>query len=174
MRFGFLGIYGSAVGPTGLRGGVMVTDEYGIPLEIRVAESVRADLMQRRAYRETLQRHAIRDLTTAPLLNSLQLQPDFVFANNLQCLDATSAVPLMFVAEAETLVMAGDYLVEKTSRHSDHTQLAIVFRSTAERRVIEAAVEGIESAQQSFEPLGVFERISDVIGLLSGNDARFA
>lgn len=173
-KLAFLGVYGSATGPTGLRGAVMVTDESGVPLEIQVAETIRADVLQRRAYRETLQPHAVRELLTRPLLEALQLQPEFVFTNELLCLDASAVYPVFFLADAETLVVAGDYRIERIPSHENMSRLAVVAKTTEDRQVIAGAVEGLAIAQQAFEPLGVFERVSDVIGLLSGSDTRFA
>jgi len=171
-RFAFLGVYGSATGQAGLCGGVMVTDLRGVPLEIHVAESIRASVLQRRAYGEMLQRHAICDLVSTPLLAALDTHTDFVFVNHLRCLDAASSYPLMFMTEAEHLPseITGEFSVATTAPVADQAQLAIVHPTSTDQRVVKAAIEEIAIAQRSFEPLGVFERLEGVMNLLSEND----
>jgi len=172
-KFAFLGVYGSAAGPTGLRGGVMVTDDAGIPLELRVAETVRADLLQRRAYGDTLQNHAVRDLISAPLLQSLEMRPSFALANNLQCLDAPAPFPLLFLADAETAAIVGEYVVKRVTHDESNLALLVTQAADADIEFLDTAVECIARFQKKFDPLGAFQRIEDVIAHLSGNDARF-
>jgi hypothetical protein len=62
----------------GLRGGVLVTDGYGKPLEFRATAPVRPNGLQRTLYGQTLMPHIAVELIGLPLLRSIQEKPSLV------------------------------------------------------------------------------------------------
>ncbi len=108
-RIGFLGIFGSLDSQSGLRGGVLVTDDRGIPLEIRVATPVKPWKIQRAVYGRSLALHVISELISKPLLGSLEYSPRLVLANHRYCLDAESRFPVLLILPADEMVVTSDY-----------------------------------------------------------------
>ena len=62
------------------RGGLLITDATGIPLELRATDSIRPTLTQRIAYGGSLSR-AVATLCGRPLLDALQERPTLVLAH---------------------------------------------------------------------------------------------
>ena len=63
---------------TGYRGGILVTDDWGKPLEFRCTAPVHPNPVQRTLYGRTLLPHIAVELIGAPLLRILQEKPEIV------------------------------------------------------------------------------------------------
>ncbi len=69
-----------------LRGGCLVTDALTRPLEFRVSGAVRPTNLQKVLYGDTLQEFICNDLLGIPLLQSLEVKPEFVLVREAEFL----------------------------------------------------------------------------------------
>src|SRR2546422_6943943 len=60
------------------RGAILVTDDWGKPLEFRCTAPVKPNAVQRTLYGQTLLPHVLVELIGAPLLQAVQEQPAIV------------------------------------------------------------------------------------------------
>ncbi len=67
-----------AVADSVFMGGAMVTDAYGLPLEFRYTEPVRATKLQRVLYGDVLEKYIHSDVITANLVGRLEQKPDLI------------------------------------------------------------------------------------------------
>jgi len=77
IRIAFLGYMELDKGAA-YRGGILVADEWGKPLEFRCTAPVRPNPVQRTLYGETLMPHIAVELVGTPLLRSLEEKPQVV------------------------------------------------------------------------------------------------
>jgi hypothetical protein len=61
-----------------LRGGILVTDNHGKPVEFRCTSPIRPNAVQRTLYGDTLTPHIAVELVGKPLLQAVQSSPDVV------------------------------------------------------------------------------------------------
>ena len=66
----------------GYRGGILVTDEWGKPLEFRCTSPVHPNPVQRTLYGETLLPHIAVELIGAPLLRTVEQKPEAVIIHD--------------------------------------------------------------------------------------------
>ncbi len=71
---------------TALRGGCLVTDALTRPLEFRVSGAVRPTSLQKVLYGDTLQEYICNDLLGIPLIQSLEVKPEFVLVREAEFL----------------------------------------------------------------------------------------
>ena len=69
-----------------LRAGCLVTDALTRPLEFRVSGAVRPTSLQKVLYGDTLQEYICNDLLGIPLLQSLEVKPEFVLVREAEFL----------------------------------------------------------------------------------------
>ncbi len=69
-----------------LRGGCLVTDALTRPLEFRVSGAVRPTSLQKVLYGDTLQEYICNDLLGIPLIQSLEVKPEFVLVREAEFL----------------------------------------------------------------------------------------
>jgi hypothetical protein len=74
-RLGFIGYLET---DRAYRGGILVTDEWGKPMEFRCTAAVRPNPVQRTLYGQTLLPHIAVELIGAPLLRVVQEKPEVV------------------------------------------------------------------------------------------------
>ena len=67
-----------AVADNVFMGGAMVTDAYGLPLEFRYTEPVRATKLQRVLYGDVLEKYIHSDVIAANLVGRLEQKPDLI------------------------------------------------------------------------------------------------
>ncbi len=81
-------------------GGAMVTDAYGLPLEFRYTEPVRATKLQRILYGDVLEKYIHGDVIAGNLIGRLDQKPDLFLVSEPALLEAAAAagkkaVPLL-------------------------------------------------------------------------------
>jgi hypothetical protein len=76
-RLGFLG-YMEFDNATAYRGAILITDEWGKPLEFRCTAPVKPNAVQRTLYGQTLMPHILVELVGRPLLDAVQEKPEVV------------------------------------------------------------------------------------------------
>ena len=172
MRLGFLGIFGSPGAKEGLRGGLMVTDDQGAPLEMQVATPVKPSRIQRAVYGESLARSVIVDLLAKPLLSALEYHPRLVLTNSRICLSAESRFPLILIRAADDMVVTGDYET-KLLDASGNGSLMIAQQVGPTSMSLDEANVLLSRAREYFDALEVFGRIENAMDVLAEHDERF-
>ena len=72
-------------------GGAMVTDAYGLPLEFRYTEPVRATKLQRILYGDVLEKYIHGDVIAGNLIGRLEQKPDLFLVSEPALLEAAAA-----------------------------------------------------------------------------------
>jgi hypothetical protein len=76
-------------------GGAMVTDNFGLPLEFRYTEPVRANRLQRVLYGDVLERFIHTDVILVNLLGNMEMKPSLLIVNDerfISCVDNNGAI----------------------------------------------------------------------------------
>lgn len=93
------------------RGGVLVTDAQGKPLEFRCTSAIQPTAVQKTLYGGTLKAHMAVELTARPLLSAVKEEYDAVFVTQDDFIELRKAIkkPLLVVAkQGATLATQGD------------------------------------------------------------------
>ena len=77
VRVAFLG-YMEFDGAAAYRGAILVTDEWGKPLEFRCTAPVKPNAVQRTLYGQTLMPHILVELIGVPLYEAVQEKPEII------------------------------------------------------------------------------------------------
>lgn len=84
-------VLSSAVAEDVFMGGAMVTDAYGLPLEFRYTEPVRATKLQRILYGDVLEKYIHGDVIAGNLISRLDQKPELFLVSDPAVLDAVQA-----------------------------------------------------------------------------------
>ncbi|MDQ2800080.1 MAG: hypothetical protein M3Y13_10595 [Armatimonadota bacterium] len=121
-------------------GGAMATDMYGLPLEFRYTEPVRATKLQRVLYGDVLEKYIHCDVIAANLIGRLEQKPDFFVVSDPTLLDTLEAagkkaamllptrVPPLKEFGAQQEVFQGEFLLQLSDSGSP-TRVRLASRS---------------------------------------------
>lgn len=162
----------------GYRGGILVTDEHGKPVEFRATAPVRPNLVQRTLYGQTLLPHIAVELIGLPLLRSLQEKPSVIiiqdakfFGVRLHC--DTPMLRLWRQGEAVTLqVDAGEKPNNEVLRCAAGSFDAIV--SESQRQFpgdLESCAARLNEMFATWDLIEPFERIARAVESLHAKKA---
>ena len=84
-------VLSQAVAEDVFMGGAMVTDTFGLPLEFRYTEPVRATKLQRILYGDVLEKYIHGDVIAGNLISRLEQKPELFLVSDPAVLDAVSA-----------------------------------------------------------------------------------
>ena len=84
-------VLSQAVADDVFMGGAMVTDAYGLPLEFRYTEPVRATKLQRILYGDVLEKYIHGDVIAGNLISRLDQKPELFLVSDPAVLDAVQA-----------------------------------------------------------------------------------
>lgn len=90
------------------RGGVLVTDAQGKPLEFRCTSAIQPTAVQKTLYGSTLKAHMAVELTARPLLDALKEEYDAVFVTQDEFIELRKAIkkPLLVVTKQGSTLAA--------------------------------------------------------------------
>jgi hypothetical protein len=90
------------------RGGALVTDSFGKPLEFRCTSAIRPTAVQKTLYGASLLPHICVELAAKPLLTSLSEEFDAVFITQVDFMEVRTSIdkPLVFVEKQGTTIAA--------------------------------------------------------------------
>lgn len=114
-RLAFLGYLDLDKGAA-YRGGILVTDEWGKPLEFRCTAPVRPNPVQRTLYGQTLLPHIAVELIGAPLLRTIQEKPEVIIIQDEMFFDVRhhSEMPVIRLRrQGEQVTLSGSSDAEK-------------------------------------------------------------
>lgn len=84
-------VLSSAVADDVFMGGAMVTDAFGLPLEFRYTEPVRATKLQRILYGDVLEKYIHGEVIAGNLISRLEQKPELFLVSDPAVLDAVQA-----------------------------------------------------------------------------------
>jgi hypothetical protein len=164
-------------------GGAMVTDMYGLPLEFRYTEPVKATKLQRVLYGEVLEKYIQTDVILANILDNLEQKPSVYVVNDAQFLPAVEAkgksaiwlgearsAPLTEVG-ATTTVSEDEVLLQVTATGSPvrvkfapsvRTDTTMAARMTKQAEVL----KGLTDAAKTMDVLEPMRRVDKALKLL--------
>lgn len=153
----------------GYTGAIMVTDERGYPLELRVASPVRPSAVQRALFGESLTRYLIVELIGKRLCAELQRRPVVALSNERVASDIEGAFPVVFAAPADEIVLHEDARLSY-QRVDDGTRSIGLL---GHHNDVEASAQILKNTTKHFDPLAAFDRIRTALGVLSESDPRY-
>jgi hypothetical protein len=77
-----------------IRGGCLVTDIQTHPLEFRVSGAIRPTSLQKILYGKTLHAYICKDLVGLPIIQALDIKPDFIFIRDAEFLKLRPEIDL--------------------------------------------------------------------------------
>ncbi|HEX9743980.1 MAG TPA: hypothetical protein VGB30_01000 [bacterium] len=99
-------------------GGLLLTDERGLPMDFRYVEPIRPGKIQKLIYGEALQRYLVLDAIAASLLKAANFEAEWYFTNSEILLELDGDVSGRFIkvqnGERATLQKPGDWEVRGT------------------------------------------------------------
>jgi hypothetical protein len=98
-------------------GGLLVTDERGLPVDFRYVEPIKPTRLQKLIYGDSLRRYLVLDAIAGTLLKAANLKADWIFTSDpiLLDLDSRSAGKLVAVGngEKQSLSDVGEWRMDK-------------------------------------------------------------
>jgi hypothetical protein len=155
-------------------GGIMVTDAYGLPLEFRYTEPVRATKLQRVLYGDVLEKYIHGDVIGANLVGRLEQKPDLLLVTNpdlLPVLEATgrksavlttSHTPPLKEYGAQQDTNEGDFFLQLTESGSPY-RVRLVNGDAAKKAEVARILTDVGRTTDVLEPL---KRVEDAVRML--------
>ncbi len=171
IEVGFLGFEVRSEPKLLLRGGCLVTDRYGDPLEFQAAAAVRPSRVQRALWAGGLTRYAIVELLGRPLLQALEHRPLLVFTNRMEALALESRAPLLHLNGQGS---APDPDLPHRTRSFAGRQRCLTLPRGRAALPIDKVLSVLDILDGRFDPFDVFTRISVALEALAEDDARYA
>lgn len=154
-----------------VRGGLMVTDGRGDPLEFQVATSIRPNRVQRAIWGDGLERHAIVELLGRPLLRELQHRPQLALTNRIEALELLCDFPLAHLHhDAAPPVSDLPY----GHRMFNDRRLCLTAAPHGSAGEMDRVLDLVDTLDELRDPLGAFDRICRALQALAETDDRYA
>jgi hypothetical protein len=155
------------------RGGVLVTDAQGKPLEFRCTSAIQPTAVQKTLYGGTLRAHMAVELTARPLLNAVKEKYDAVFVTQDDFIELRKAIqkPLLVVAkqgatlaaEQDTDTPVKSELLASPSGKFEPIVLTCHWEHADD---IDATLPNLGTLFSRFDLIEPFERIANALKLL--------
>ena len=165
---GFLALFGT-VQDAGLSGALLITDEQGMPVEMRRASPVRPTRLQSALYGSTLGKYVATELLVIPLLEAVHTVPELVFVDRTDGLDVSADHDHL-----PSLVYLGERSPESPKHATRWIELPNLDRSVAitagigsPPALLTQAEEILVAASAHFYPPEIFERIGVAMHVLA-------
>ena len=169
---------------TGYLGGILVTDEMGVPQEFRCTHPIRPTAAQRALYGGTLTPHVFNHLLGLPLIQALTTRPSFCCLEDPMLLQLAHdvSIPLVHLQRlGEVLSVDGPQSdgvnIPQTTRRVDSNRsgfqpISATFGHGHETDWEEIS-DDLERVFSQVDLLEPFERITTAIKVLAERDERF-
>ena len=157
-----------AVADSVFMGGVMVTDAYGLPLEFRYTEPVRATKLQRVLYGDVLEKYIHSDVIAANLVGRLEQKPELTLVTDPALLPALEAggrkaaalsagrVPPLKEYGAQQDAAEGDFFLQLTDNGSP-LRVRLASSDAARKAEVAQLLVDIGRTMDALEPLARVE-----------------
>lgn len=149
-------------------GGIMLTDNNGIPLEFKYTEPIRPTKIQKILYGNALEKYIKKEIVFLNLLSSLTMKPDLLItveADLLEfkdsvtypviCLEETSLPPLNEVGIVQDINQ--NEFVFQVSPSGSPIRIKLIDANNEAKKKIQALILELESSMNLIEPISRVE-----------------
>ena len=148
------------------RGGALLIDGKGTPLEFRCTSPVRPNAVQRTLYGESLEPYMLVELIGKPLLSSLRKTYELVLVDDPRFLNLSAHVsePMVYLRrQGAAMAPASGQGEQSASSLLDSPngafQPVVIETFPTDRVALESAMPMIEEAAKALDPLEPFDRV---------------
>jgi hypothetical protein len=180
LRIGFLTLQELET-PDTFVGALLITNEFGIPLEFKCSHAIKPSAIQKTLYGDKLKTHIAVGLCGLPLIEASANKPEFICTNQSFILDLRNSteIPTLFIARTGDVINLGSDekrdIQKMRVESTDGVFQPIVFQShPLFGRDSEKLMPTMTSLFQRFDLLEPFDRMTKSIEILGKNDAKFA
>lgn len=168
--------------PPSYVGAILVTNEYGVPVEFRCTYPIKPTPIQKPLYGDALEPYMGLELCSKPLLASLDHSPSIVVVDREFLLDlqSSSSCPVVFIArageaiEVETSTGPGRrWIRRRLSSPSGRFQPIDIQMSEEWSEELDAIRPKVEDIFARLDLLEPFDRIAQALEVLAAQDPRF-
>jgi len=182
LKIGFISLFETDTKDSFV-GTLLVTDNYGIPLEFKCTHAVKATAIQKALYGERLQPYIGIELCGVPLIKSINNYPDIVFINLPYMMAIRSQVeyPVFLINSAVEEIRKRKEEEEITEtdnkiflEHEYETFEPIVIQSHPDyKKEIGKYTDEIKSIFSNFDLSEPFDRMQKSVEILGKSDSKF-
>jgi hypothetical protein len=178
-KIAFFNLY-ELEGGESLIASILVTDEFGIPLEFKCTQSIKPTAIQKTLYGEKMKSYIAVKLCGLPLLGSINNRPEIIYVNSRQLLELRNEIdiPTLFVSrvgEVINLTSSSEFENEKFKLEdsSGQFQPVILQSHISHSDDLKHTQELTNSLFVNFDLAEPFERMLKSIIILGNNDSKF-
>jgi len=157
-------------------GALLITDEFGIPLEFKCTHSVRPTPIQKTLYGERLKPYIGTNLCGIPLLKSNSVIPDIIFIDTPFLIDlaANTDIPTFFIKRGGDVINIEtiEDVKMKIENRSGLFNPVIVQNLSNINRELDYNTE-FNELFETFDIFEPFERVRKSVEILGRMDAKF-
>ena len=179
QKIGFFSLYDTET-PGSYVGALLVTDNYGLPLEFKCTHSVKPTAIQKSLYGDKLKPYIAVTLCGIPLLNSISNRPNLLFINIPFILGIRPQIeiPTLLIRRAgEAINLQSDDRVETEKERIENESgqyQAIVIQSHPDyKEDAKAHTATNNQLFNNFDLIEPFDRMKKSIEILGKNDRKF-
>lgn len=178
-KIAFFNLY-ELEGGEALIASILVTDEFGIPLEFKCTQSIKPTAIQKTLYGDKMKSYIAVKLCGLQLLGSINNMPELIFVNSRQHLELRKEIdtPTLFVSKVGDIINLSSsneinnekFKLEDSSGQFQplNLQAHISFRDD-----LKQAQELANSLFVNFDLAEPFDRMLKSIIILGNNDSKF-
>ena len=159
---------------------ILVTDEFGIPLEFKCTQSIKPTAIQKTLYGDKMRSYIAVKLCGLPLLNSINNRPEIIYVNDIALLEIRKEIdiPTIFISRAgEVIKLSSDGEIEnekyKLEDASGQFQPLVMQSNLIFKNDIKTTKELANLLFVNFDLVEPFERMLKSIIILGNNDNKF-
>ncbi len=176
QKLGFFSLYATEVTDSYV-GSLLVTDEFGIPLEFKCTHAVKPTAIQRSLYGDKLQPYVAITLCGIPLINSIGNKPDMLFVNIPYILGIRPNIEistLLIRRAGESINLQSDE--DDSEKHKIESGLyqAVILQTHPSYKEEAMRLNGeINLLFNNFDLIEPFERMKKSVEILGKSDSKF-
>jgi len=178
QKIGFFSLYDTDTADSFV-GGMLITDENGIPLEFKCTHAVKPTSIQKSLYGDKLKPHIAVTLCGIPLLNNISNKPDILFVNIpfILGLRPETKIPTLLIKRAGESINLNSQENQSEKQRIEHESgefQAIIIQSHPDYKEESTSFSiRINQLFSNFDLIEPFERMKKSIEILGKNDNKF-
>ena len=157
-------------------GAILITDEFGVPLEFKCTHAIKPTAIQKALYGEKLRPFIAINLCGIPLYKSLQNEPELIFVKQSFCLNLHTEVDASIVLvnkAGETLTAQDEGQRDRIQSEGDYQPIVVSYHPDSKVNENQEIREIVSDVFGNFDVLEPFDRITKSIEILGRNDPKF-
>lgn len=178
-KIAFFNLY-ELEGGESLIASILVTDEFGIPLEFKCTQSIKPTPIQKSLYGDKMKSYIAVKLCGLPLLGSINNRPEIIYVNSRPLLEIRNEIeiPTLFVSRVgEIISLSSSNEIEnekfKLEDISGQFQPLILQSHISFSEDLKQTQELANSLFVNFDLAEPFDRMLKSIIILGNNDSKF-